>query len=77
MPSAQHVMLAIHCKRTDNVEIKNPVLSYVRETYGDRDADEALDDLVAIQNQRNSIVVAQSGSAGASKDSLVKCAGFA
>ena len=68
-------MLAIHCKRTDNVEVKNPILAYVRETYGDRDADEALDDLVAIQNQRNGVVVAQSGSAGASKDSLIKYVG--
>jgi programmed cell death 6-interacting protein len=65
-------MLAIHCKKTDNTELKNPILAYIRETYSDRDADDALDDLVSIQNQRNNIVTAASGGTGASKESLVK-----
>lgn len=66
-------MLAIHCKRTDNVELTNPVLAHVRETYGDRDAEDAADDLAAIQAMRNEMVTAQSGSQVAQKDSLTKC----
>ncbi len=65
-------MLAIHCKRTENVELKNPILSYVREMYSDREADDAMDDLAAIQGLRNEIVIAQTGTQGALKDSLTK-----
>lgn len=72
MPSAQHVLLAIHIKRTDNVELKNPILSYIRETYSDREAEDAVDDLAAIQAVRNEIVQAQTGSQLNAKDTYIK-----
>lgn len=72
MPSAQHVLLAIHIKRTDNVELKNPILSYIRETYSDREAEDAVDDLAAIQALRNEIVQAQTGSQLNAKDTYTK-----
>ncbi|KAF8060549.1 BRO1 [Scenedesmus sp. PABB004] len=72
MPSAQHVMLAIHVKRTEALELKNPIMSYIREQYGDRDAEDALDDLAAIQNLRNELVNAQTGSQMGAKDSYIK-----
>lgn len=72
MPSAQTVMLAIHCKRTENVELKAPLLQYVREAYSDRDADDCADDLAAVQTLRNELVLAQSGSQGMHRDSLAK-----
>lgn len=72
MPSAQTVMLAIHCKRTENVELKAPILQYIREAYSDRDADDAADDLAAVQTLRNELVLAQSGSQGMHRDSLAK-----
>jgi programmed cell death 6-interacting protein len=72
MPTAQTVMLAIHCKRTENVELKAPILQYVREAYSDRDADDAADDLAAVQTLRNELVLAQSGSQGMLRDSLCK-----
>jgi programmed cell death 6-interacting protein len=72
MPSAQTVMLAIHCKRTENVELKAPILQYIREAYSDRDADDAADDLAAVQTLRNELVLAQSGAQGMLKESLAK-----
>lgn len=72
MPSAQYVLLAIHVKRTDNVELKNPILSYIRETYSDREAEDAVDDLAAIQSLRNEIVLAQAGSQLNAKDTYIK-----
>lgn len=74
MPSATHVMLAIHVKRTDNVELKNPILSYIRETYSDHEAEDAVDDLAAIQTLRNELVTSQAGSQLTAKDSYTKCA---
>ncbi len=72
MPSAQTVMLAIHCKRTDTVELKNPILSYIRETYSDRDADDSIDDMAAIQAMRHDMVNTQNGSQLNQRDSLTK-----
>ena len=72
MPTAQTVMLAIHCKRTENVELKAPILQYIRDAYSDRDAADASDDLSAVQTLRNELVLAQSGSQGMLKDSLAK-----
>jgi programmed cell death 6-interacting protein len=72
MPTAQNIMLAVHGKRTDQLEIKSPILTYIRATYGDGDADDAIDDLAAIQGLRNEIVTAQGGTQGVSKETLVK-----
>jgi len=73
MPSAQHVMLAVHCKKTDQIDIKAPILAYIRHTYSDREADEAVDDLAAVQGLRNDLVQAQSSATGTPrKESLIK-----
>jgi hypothetical protein len=69
---AQTVLLAIHVKRTDQVELKNPILQYVRENYGDRDAEDCVDDLASIQQLRNEIVSAQTGSQLGTKDTYIK-----
>lgn len=66
------VLLAIHVKRTDQVELKNPILQYVRENYGDRDAEDCVDDLASIQQLRNEIVSAQTGSQLSTKDTYIK-----
>lgn len=71
-PSPHHVMLAIHCKRTDQIELKSPILAYVRETYSDREAEDALDDLAAVQGLRNDIVIAQAGTQAGLRESLTK-----
>lgn len=66
-------MLAVHCKRTEQLDLKTPILSYIRSTYSDGEADEAVDDLAAIQGLRNDLVTAQSSATGAPrKEALVK-----
>lgn len=69
---ASNVLLAIHVKRTDQVELKNPILQYVRTNYGDRDAEDCVDDLASVQQLRNEIVAAQTGSQLSTKDTYIK-----
>ncbi|MEW5305101.1 MAG: hypothetical protein WDW36_007663 [Sanguina aurantia] len=45
-------MLAIHGKKTEAVDLKTPLISYVRNTYSDREADDAADDLNMVQQLR-------------------------
>lgn len=72
MVSAQHVMLAAHCKKTDQVDLKAPVIAYIKNTYTNAEANDASDDLTAIQALRNEIVTAQSSAQGAKRDTLAK-----
>lgn len=73
MPTAQSVMLAIHCKKTDTVDLKSPVLSYIRHTYSDREAEDAEDDIVKVQDLRAEIAVANPSATSASlRESLSK-----
>ncbi|KIY99284.1 pH-response regulator protein palA/RIM20 [Monoraphidium neglectum] len=72
MPSAHNIMLAVHCKRTDALDVKSPILTYVRNTYGDADAEDAADDLEAIQGLRAELVTAQGSSQGAKRETLIK-----
>jgi programmed cell death 6-interacting protein len=72
MVSALHVMLAVHCKKTEQLDLKGPVLSYIKGTYSNAEAEEATDDLVAIQALRNEMVTAQGSAAGAKRDTLVR-----
>lgn len=51
-PNAQNMMLAIHGKKTEAVDLKTPLISYVRNTYSDREADDAADDLNMVQQLR-------------------------
>lgn len=51
-----NIMLAVHCKKTDALDIKTPIADYVAMTYGDSQAADAGDDLDGIQSQRDQIV---------------------
>lgn len=42
---SMNVMLAIHCKRTSNVDLHKPLKSYIRQNFSERDANEAEEDL--------------------------------
>ena len=71
--SAQSVMLAIHGKRTDVFDLKSPLLSYVRSTYSDREADDAADDVTMVQQLRADIAVAHAAGASSQlKDKHLK-----
>jgi programmed cell death 6-interacting protein len=74
MPSAQTIMLAVHAKRTEQLDIKSPILNYIRATYDEADANDAADDLEGIQGLRNELVTAQgaAGGQGLRKETLIK-----
>ncbi|KAG2435427.1 hypothetical protein HYH02_011927 [Chlamydomonas schloesseri] len=65
-------MLAIHCKKTETVDIKTPLLTYIRATYSDREADDAADDLEKVQTLRAEVAQAQSGTQPGVRDTLNK-----
>lgn len=72
MPTAHSVMLAIHCKRTETVDVKGPLLAYIRATYSDKEADEAADDLGTIQHLRGEVALVQNGAQPSSRENLCK-----
>lgn len=72
MPTAQSVMLAIHCKKTDPADLKAPLLTYIRATYSDREADEAADDLDKVQQLRTEMALMQSGAQPGARETLTK-----
>lgn len=65
-------MLAIHCKKTETVDIKTPLLTYIRATYSDREADDAADDLEKVQTLRAEVAQGQSGAQPGVRDTLSK-----
>lgn len=58
MPSVYGIMLATHAKRTESVDLKTPLVQYVRNTYSDREAEEVSEDLAAVQQLRGEIALA-------------------
>lgn len=72
MKSAQSVMLAIMAKRTETVDITGPLLSYVRSTYSDREADEAADDVRMVQQLRADVATAHTGASTSLRESHAK-----
>jgi programmed cell death 6-interacting protein len=73
MPSAFGLMLATHCKRTEAVDLKGPLLAYIKSTYSDREAEDANDDLVALQQLRAEVSLASaSATAPGMRDNLAK-----
>lgn len=75
MPTAFSILLACHCKKTDSVDLKAPLHSYIKNTYSDREAQEADDDLVTIQQLRTEISLASTNATQPGmRDNLAKCA---
>eukprot|EP00200_Dunaliella_tertiolecta_P017215 CAMPEP_0202411634 /NCGR_PEP_ID=MMETSP1128-20130828/22377_1 /ASSEMBLY_ACC=CAM_ASM_000463 /TAXON_ID=3047 /ORGANISM="Dunaliella tertiolecta, Strain CCMP1320" /LENGTH=780 /DNA_ID=CAMNT_0049017371 /DNA_START=116 /DNA_END=2454 /DNA_ORIENTATION=- len=73
MPSALSVLLAIHCKKTESVDLKTPIHKYIALTYSETEAREAEDDLETIQQLRSTIANASTnGMQPGMRDSLAK-----
>jgi len=70
--SAQSVMLALICKRTDSLDLKPPLLAFVRATYSDSVADDTAEDLVAINQLRNEVSNSGLGASPALRENMVK-----
>ncbi len=58
MPSVYGIMLATHAKKTEAVDVKGPLVQYVRNTYGDKQAEEISEDLTVVQQLRSEIATA-------------------
>ncbi|GLI70883.1 hypothetical protein VaNZ11_015904 [Volvox africanus] len=72
MPTAQSVMLAIHCKKAEPVDIKGPLFAYIRAMYSDREADDAAGDLERVQSLRAEVALALSGSQPGVRETVTK-----
>ncbi len=50
------MLLAVHCKKTEGVDLKAPVWNYIATTYSEQQANDATDDLATVQQLRSEIV---------------------
>jgi programmed cell death 6-interacting protein len=50
------MLLAVHCKKTDSVDLKTPIWNYIAATYSEHQANDAADDLATVQQLRSEIV---------------------
>ncbi len=55
-PASANMLLAVHCKKGDHLDLKDPIWSYICATYSDQQAHDAADDLAAVQQLRNDVV---------------------
>eukprot|EP00208_Stichococcus_sp_RCC1054_P002835 CAMPEP_0206140322 /NCGR_PEP_ID=MMETSP1473-20131121/9097_1 /ASSEMBLY_ACC=CAM_ASM_001109 /TAXON_ID=1461547 /ORGANISM="Stichococcus sp, Strain RCC1054" /LENGTH=740 /DNA_ID=CAMNT_0053534441 /DNA_START=308 /DNA_END=2527 /DNA_ORIENTATION=- len=67
----QQIMLALHCKKTDAVDLKSPIWEYITNTYSVEQANDASEDLEVIQGQRGQIV-GMAGALPALREVMVK-----
>lgn len=54
MPESGNPLVGIRLKKTSKVDVKGPIMSYIKRVYGDRmanDAAESLDELQELRNQ--------------------------
>lgn len=72
MPTAQTILLGVHTKRCEPVDIKAPLHAFIKNTYSAREANEANDDLDAIHQLRAELTAATSGSQAGLRDELAK-----
>lgn len=63
--------LAVHCKKSDQVDLKKPVWNYVASTYSQQQANDAMDDLAHVQQLRNT-VCNLTGSLSSLRETLAK-----
>ncbi|GAX77401.1 hypothetical protein CEUSTIGMA_g4847.t1 [Chlamydomonas eustigma] len=72
MKTAKSVMLALQCKHTEVVDVKGPLLSYIRATYSDKEADDAAEDLTMIQQLRSEATSIVTGGTPGLKEAQAK-----
>ena len=69
-----NIMLAVHCKKAEPLELRGSVQEYIAATYGDSAAQDAAEDLETIEGQRAQIV-GMGGSLPSLRDLMAKCEG--
>ncbi len=50
------MLLAVHCKKTDSIDLRTPIWNYIALTYSESQANDAADDLATVQQLRSDIV---------------------
>lgn len=70
--SMGNMTLAVHCKKSDPVDLKKPVWNYVASMYSQQQANDAMDDLGHVQQLRNT-VCNLTGSLSNLRDTLARC----
>lgn len=46
-------LLAVHCKKTEPVDLKGPITKYAKSAFGGTQAHDAADDAASLQQMRN------------------------
>eukprot|EP00891_Asterochloris_glomerata_P000589 jgi/Astpho2/589/e_gw1.00013.8.1_t len=65
------MLLAVHCKKSDPVDLRTPISQYIAITYSEQQAREAADDLASV-NQLRSDVINLTGSLPQQRDTMSK-----
>lgn len=68
----KNVMLAVHCKQSDAVDLEAPLRTYITNNYSEREAADVNDDLVRVNLLRKD-VINQAGSLPQMRELLSKC----
>lgn len=71
MGKTRNVMLAVHCKTSESVELVEPLREYITLNYGDAQAADSNDDLEEVATLRRE-VINQTGSLTQLRDKLAK-----
>ena len=50
------MLLAVHCKKSDPVDLRTPISQYIAITYSEQQAREAADDLASVNQLRNDVI---------------------
>jgi hypothetical protein len=58
---ASEVQVAVHSKRSENVELLKPIQAYIRAVYGERAAEDAAEDLLMIEALRSEVFAVEEG----------------
>ncbi len=52
----KNVMLAVHCKQSDALDMEAPLHQYITSNYGEREAADANEDLVRVNLMRKDVI---------------------
>lgn len=52
----KNVMLAVHCKQSDAVDLEAPLRQYITSNYGEREAADVNEDLVRVNLMRKDVI---------------------
>ncbi len=73
--TALSVQLGIHGKKTEPLDLKKPLLTYIRSTYSDREADDSADDCEMVNALRTEIAGLSTAGNASAREALIKCEG--